>query len=67
VARRGSATDAPLGESPQRVNEGRDVALAPAAVVDALVTRDRDLLEVGDGGVAVITPGELVERPADAP
>jgi putative PIN family toxin of toxin-antitoxin system len=43
------------------------VALARAAVVDALVTGDRDLLEVDDIGVAVITPRELVERLADAP
>ena len=43
------------------------VALARVAVVDALVTGDRDLLEVGDAGVAVITPRELVERLADAP
>ena len=43
------------------------VALARAAVVDALVTGDRDLLELDDIGVAVITPRELVERLADAP
>jgi len=43
------------------------VALARAAVVDALVTGDRDLLELEDIGVAVITPRELVERLADAP
>jgi uncharacterized protein len=42
------------------------VALARAAVVDALVTGDRDLLELEDIGVAVITPRELVERLADA-
>jgi len=42
------------------------VALARAAVVDALLTGDRDLLELGDVGVAVITPRELVERLADA-
>jgi uncharacterized protein len=43
------------------------VALARAAVVDALVTGDRDLLELEDIGVAVITPRELIERLADAP
>jgi putative PIN family toxin of toxin-antitoxin system len=43
------------------------VALARAAAVDALVTGDRDLLELVDIGVAVITPRELVERLADAP
>jgi putative PIN family toxin of toxin-antitoxin system len=43
------------------------VALARAAVVDALVTGDRDLLELEDIGVAVITPRELVERLTDAP
>jgi uncharacterized protein len=43
------------------------VALARVAVVDALVTGDRDLLEVDDIGVPVITPRELVERLADAP
>jgi uncharacterized protein len=43
------------------------VALARAAVVAALVTGDRDLLEVDDIGIAVITPRELVERLADAP
>ena len=43
------------------------VALARAAVVDALVTGDRDLLEVDDIGVAVITPREFVERLTDAP
>jgi hypothetical protein len=31
------------------------------------VTGDRDLLEVDDMGVAVITPRGLVERLADAP
>lgn len=43
------------------------VALARAAVADALVTGDRDLLELDDIGVAVMTPRELVERLADAP
>jgi predicted nucleic acid-binding protein len=43
------------------------VALARVAVVEALVTGDRDLLEVDDMGVAVITPRGLVERLADAP
>jgi predicted nucleic acid-binding protein len=43
------------------------VALAGAAVVDALVTGDRDLVELEDIGVAVITPRELVDRLADAP
>jgi uncharacterized protein len=43
------------------------VALARTAVVDALVTGDRDLLELLDIGVAVITPRELVERLTDAP
>jgi putative PIN family toxin of toxin-antitoxin system len=43
------------------------VALARAAVVDALVTGDRDLLELENSGVAVITPRELVGRLADAP
>jgi putative PIN family toxin of toxin-antitoxin system len=43
------------------------VALARAALVDALVTGDRDLLELEDTGVAVITPRELIERLADAP
>jgi putative PIN family toxin of toxin-antitoxin system len=42
------------------------VALARATLVDALVTGDRDLLELEDIGVAVITPRELVERLADA-
>ncbi|MGH2946509.1 MAG: putative toxin-antitoxin system toxin component, PIN family [Solirubrobacteraceae bacterium] len=41
------------------------VALARAALVDALMTGDRDLLELEDIGVAVITPRELVERLAD--
>jgi putative PIN family toxin of toxin-antitoxin system len=41
------------------------VALSRAAVVDALVTGDRDLLELEDIGVAVMTPRELVERLAD--
>lgn len=43
------------------------VALARAAVVDALVTGDRDLLELQDIAVAVITPRELIKRLADAP
>jgi uncharacterized protein len=43
------------------------VALARTAVVDALVTGDRDLLELDDIGVAVITLRELVDRLADAP
>jgi len=43
------------------------VALARAALVDALVTGDRDLLELEDIGVAVLTPRELVERLADGP
>jgi len=43
------------------------VALARAAVVDALVSGDRDLIELEDIGVAVITPREPVERLADAP
>jgi predicted nucleic acid-binding protein len=43
------------------------VALARAAVVDGLVTGDRDLLELEDVGVAVITPRELIERLGDAP
>ena len=43
------------------------VALARATVVDALVTGDRDLLELEDMGVALITPRELVERLAHAP
>jgi uncharacterized protein len=43
------------------------VALARAALVDAVVTGDRDLLELEDSGLAVITPRELVERLADAP
>jgi len=43
------------------------VALARAALVDAVVTGDRDLLELEDIGVAVITPRKLVERLADAP
>ena len=42
------------------------VALARAAVVDALVTGDRDLLELEDVRVAVITPRALVERLAGA-
>jgi predicted nucleic acid-binding protein len=42
------------------------VALAQAALVDAVVTGDRDLLELEDVGVAVITPRALVERLADA-
>jgi len=42
------------------------VALARAAIVDSLVTGDRDLLELEDVGVPVITPPELVERLADA-
>jgi uncharacterized protein len=43
------------------------VAFARAARVDALVTGDRDLLELVDAGVPVITPRELIERLADAP
>ena len=43
------------------------VALARAALVDALVTGDRDLLELEETPVAVITPRQLVERLADAP
>jgi putative PIN family toxin of toxin-antitoxin system len=43
------------------------VALVRAALVDALATGDRDLLELEDIGVAVMTPRELVERLADAP
>lgn len=43
------------------------VALARIAVVDALVTGDRDLLELKDIGVAVITPREHVDRLTDAP
>ena len=46
--------------------DGYLVALARTALVDALVTGDRDLLELEDIGVAVITPRELVERLADA-
>jgi putative PIN family toxin of toxin-antitoxin system len=42
-------------------------AFARAGRVDALVTGDRDLLELVDAGVAVITPRELIERLADAP
>jgi len=42
------------------------VALARAAIVDSLVTGDRDLLEVEDVGVPVITPRRRVERLADA-
>ena len=42
------------------------VALSRAAVVDALVTGDRDLLELDDISVAAITPRALVERLADA-
>jgi uncharacterized protein len=42
------------------------VALARAAGVDALVTGDRDLLELEGVGVAVITPRALVEQLADA-
>ena len=42
------------------------VALARATVVDVLVTGDRDLLELEEIGVAVITPRALVERLADA-
>ena len=41
------------------------IALARAALVDALVTGDRDLLELEDIGVAVITPRQLVERLAN--
>jgi uncharacterized protein len=47
-------------------NDDYLIALARAAVVDALVTGDRDLLELEDVGVAVITPRALVERLADA-
>jgi uncharacterized protein len=43
------------------------VALARAAVVDALVSGDRDLFDLEDVGVAIITPRELIERLADAP
>jgi putative PIN family toxin of toxin-antitoxin system len=43
------------------------VALARAALVDALVSGDRDLLELEETPVAVITPRELIERLADAP
>jgi predicted nucleic acid-binding protein len=42
------------------------VALASAALVDALVIGDRDLLALEEIGVAVITPRGLVERLADA-
>jgi uncharacterized protein len=42
------------------------IALARAGVVDALLTGDRDLLELEDVGVAVITLRALVERLADA-
>jgi len=41
------------------------VALARAVDVDALVTGDRDLLELAEVGVEVITPRALVERLAD--
>lgn len=41
------------------------IALARAARVEALVTGDRDLLELNDMGFAVITPRELVGRLAD--
>jgi predicted nucleic acid-binding protein len=47
-------------------DDGYLVALARATLVDALVTGDRDLLELEDIGVAVVTPRELVERLADA-
>ena len=43
------------------------VALARAALADALVTGDRDLIELRDIGVAVITPRELAKRLAAAP
>jgi putative PIN family toxin of toxin-antitoxin system len=43
------------------------VVFARAARVEALVTGDRDLLELQDIGVAVITPRELINRLADAP
>jgi uncharacterized protein len=42
------------------------VAIARAALVDALVTGDRELVELVDIGVAVIAARELVERLADA-
>jgi predicted nucleic acid-binding protein len=45
--------------------DGYLVALTRAALVDALVTSDRDLVELEDIGVAVITPRALVERLAD--
>jgi uncharacterized protein len=43
------------------------VAFARAVRVDALVTGDRDLLELVDASVAVITPRELIERLDNAP
>jgi putative PIN family toxin of toxin-antitoxin system len=59
----------PLPPHPAVCREPDDdylVALAQAALVDAVVTGDRDLLELEDVGVAVITPRALVERLADA-
>ena len=42
------------------------VALAVAAGADALVSGDRDLADLTDGGVTVLTPRALVEL-LDAP
>ena len=61
--------DPPLPHPAVCRDSGDDYLVAPAraAVVDALVTGDRDLLELKDIGVAVITPRELIKRLADAP
>jgi putative PIN family toxin of toxin-antitoxin system len=40
------------------------VALAVATRADAIVTGDRDLLELPEPPIAVLTPRGLVERPA---
>jgi len=60
--------DAPLPH-PSVCRDPRDdylVALAVATRADAIVTGDRDLLEMPDSPLAVLTPRSLIER-LDAP
>jgi len=60
--------DAPLPH-PAVCRDPRDdylVALAVATRADAIVTGDRDLLEMPDSPLAVLTPRSLIER-LDAP
>ncbi len=60
--------DAPLPHPAVRRDPRDDylVALAVATRADAIVTGDRDLLEMPDSPLAVLTPRSLVER-LDAP